>query len=56
MHRSTEFELSGVEDVNDVLAWAERAAPPESAYTVYVVVEGDRESGLVRLSNRRGRS
>jgi hypothetical protein len=50
MYHSTEFELSGVEEVGEVLSWAEAAAASGSTYTVYVVVEGDRERGLVRLA------
>jgi len=50
MYRSNEFELSGVEDVGEVLAWADATAAPGSTYTVYAVVEGVRERGLVRLA------
>jgi hypothetical protein len=50
MYHATEFELGYVEDVGHVLAWAEATAAPGSTYTVYVVVEGDRERGLVRLA------
>jgi hypothetical protein len=50
MYHSTEFELSGVEDVREVLTWAEARAAPGSTYTVYAVVERDGEPGLVRLA------
>jgi hypothetical protein len=50
MYHSNEFELSGVEDVREVLEWAEENAAPGSTYTVYAVVEGSRERGLVHLA------
>jgi hypothetical protein len=50
MYHSTEFEVSGAEDVGEVLAWAESTAPPGSTFTLYVVLERDEERGLVRLS------
>jgi hypothetical protein len=47
--RSNEFEVSGV-DVGEVLAWAEATKPPGSTYTIYAVIEGAGERGLVRLA------
>jgi hypothetical protein len=49
MYHSTEFELSGVGDVGEVLEWAEANAPPESTHTIYAVIEHAGEEGLVRL-------
>jgi hypothetical protein len=45
-----EFEITDVEDVTEVLAWAQETANPRRTYTVYVVVEGRGERGLARLA------
>ena len=47
---STEFELTGADDVTEVLAWAEETGNPGSTYVVYAVVEGRGDRGLVRLA------
>jgi hypothetical protein len=47
---SNEFELSGVSDVGEVLAWIEASASPGSIYTLWVVVVQGDERGLVRLA------
>ena len=50
LHEAEEFELTGAEDVHEVLAWADENAPPESIYTLYAVVEMGGEKGLVHLA------
>jgi hypothetical protein len=49
-HRAEEFELTGAEDVHEVLAWADENAPPDSTYTMYLVVEAGGEKGLLHLA------
>lgn len=48
-YESEEFELSGVRDVGEAIAWAESAARSERTYTLYVLVDQGDDRGLVRL-------
>jgi hypothetical protein len=50
MWQSNEFELTGADDVTQVLAWAKATGNPGSTYAVYAVVEGTGDRGLVRLA------
>jgi hypothetical protein len=50
LHESNEFELTGAEDVHEVLAWADENAPAGATYTLYAVLERNGEPGRVHLA------
>ena len=49
-YASAEYRLTGVEDVDEVLAWARRTAEPEQTFTLYVEHRDGDLLGLIRLA------
>ena len=52
MYESNEFELTGAQDVHEVLAWADENAPAGAMYTLYAVMERNGGPGLVHLAGQ----
>lgn len=52
MHESRDFELTGADDIHEVLAWAKENAPTRAIYTLYAFLERNGEPRLVRLAGR----
>jgi hypothetical protein len=49
LYMSSEYELTNVKGVSEVLAWASKTAKPNQIYTVYVVVERPDGKGICLL-------
>ena len=45
-----EYRLRDATDVHEVLAWAERTAPPEQTFTLYVEHLHENSPGLIHLA------
>ena len=50
MMASTEYRLSGAEDVHEVIAWAEAQVRPDQAYELFVEANLDSSVRLIRVS------